>query len=296
MEKQIPKLSIITVNFNNKDGLIDTAKSVVAQTWIDYEWIIIDGGSTDGSVDVIKEYADKTDKLVYWCSEPDGGIYQGMNKGIERANGEYCWFLNSGDYAYKDTILAEIFANEFDEDIVYGNIKTIYPAELEIKYIDSIKDVQKNNPYRPTDWINCAVIKHQASFTKRHLFVSLGLYNTSSYAISADTEFFVKSIFRYSAKIKYINTIFAAFICDGISSNTEKQEIVRSEYAKIILENFPNSHEKMFVKSYIRKKINFIFLPFNQLKCAVVRVKKFGFSRTADYYKMKFICKKKDRC
>jgi len=83
----MPKLSIITVNLNNKNGLVNTAESVVAQTWTDYEWIIIDGGSTDGSVDVIKKYTDKTDKLVYWCSEPDGGIYQGMNKGIENAVG-----------------------------------------------------------------------------------------------------------------------------------------------------------------------------------------------------------------
>src|SRR5215470_922037 len=115
-----PKLSIITVNLNNKDGLIDTAQSVVAQTWTDYEWIVIDGGSTDGSADVIKEYADKTDKLVYWCSEKDGGIFQGMNKGINKANGEYCWFLNSGDCAYKNTTLKEIFTHEFYEDIIKG--------------------------------------------------------------------------------------------------------------------------------------------------------------------------------
>ena len=88
------KLSVITINFNNRDGLRKTIESVVNQTYNDFEYIIIDGGSTDGSVDVIKEYADRID---YWVSEPDKGIYNAMNKGIDVAKGEYCIFMNSGD-------------------------------------------------------------------------------------------------------------------------------------------------------------------------------------------------------
>ena len=85
------KLSIITVNFNDAEGLERTIKSVISQTFHDYEFIIIDGGSTDGSVDVIKKYEDHID---YWISEKDGGIYQGMNKGLRQASGEYLNFLN----------------------------------------------------------------------------------------------------------------------------------------------------------------------------------------------------------
>jgi glycosyltransferase involved in cell wall biosynthesis len=88
------KLSVITINYNNAIGLRKTIESVVNQTFRDYEYIIIDGGSTDGSVDVIKEYADKID---YWVSEPDKGIYNAMNKGVAAAHGEYTNFLNSGD-------------------------------------------------------------------------------------------------------------------------------------------------------------------------------------------------------
>ena len=89
------KLSIITVNLNNLEGLKKTYESVVCQTFTDYEWLVIDGGSTDGSREFIEEHQDK---FAYWCSEPDKGIYNAMNKGIVRAKGEYLNFMNSGDY------------------------------------------------------------------------------------------------------------------------------------------------------------------------------------------------------
>jgi len=112
-----PKLSIITVNLNNAEGLRKTIESVVTQTFTDFEYIIIDGGSTDGSVEIIKLYADK---ITYWVSEPDKGIYNGMNKGIMVAKGEYCQFLNSGDWLVNENVLKEVFA---DVDIVYGDLK-----------------------------------------------------------------------------------------------------------------------------------------------------------------------------
>ena len=87
------KLSVITINYNNRDGLHKTIASVVNQSWREFEYIVIDGGSTDGSVDVIKSFADRID---YWVSEPDKGIYNAMNKGIDVAQGEYCIFINSG--------------------------------------------------------------------------------------------------------------------------------------------------------------------------------------------------------
>jgi len=290
----MPKLSIITVNFNNKDGLANTAESVIAQTWTDYEWIIIDGGSTDGSVDVIKEYADKTDKLVYWCSEPDGGIYQGMNKGIEKASGEYCWFLNSGDYAYKNTTLAEIFANEFNEDIVYGNLEVLLPEKLktehsDVQHIDFVRNTKKKNknPYRIIDWVEDQIIPHQASFIKRNLFVKFGLYKANAYRISADTEFFVRLIFNCDAKVKYIDNIFATFISDGISSacsDNKTQKLKSSEHKKTIVENFPDMCVEIFAKWYVRQKIMSLFLPFGWLKYLFVRIKRFGVLRTISYY------------
>jgi len=285
----MPKLSIITVNFNDKAGLVDTAESVIAQTWTDYEWIIIDGGSTDGSVDVIKEYTDKTDKLVYWCSEKDGGVYQGMNKGIEKAKGEYCWFLNSGDYAYKNITLTEIFAHKFDEDIVYGDIYLNSPAETDIKHLrlSRLIKTNKNSAYNPVNWVK-AVIRHQASFIKRDLLINLGYYKAKEYPIAADAEFYVRAIFNNNAKVKHINVVFASFVLNGISSvmSDDTKNRIRFEYARAILENFPSSYARIFTKSYLYQKIT---TPFGWINTLFIRVARFGFLKTFSYYFSKFI-------
>ena len=114
------KISIITINYNNCEGLRRTIESVVNQTCRDFEYIIIDGGSTDGSVDVIKRYADNID---YWVSEPDKGIYNAMNKGVAVAKGEYCLFMNSGDCLYNESVIERV--NElvdFNSDIIAGDV------------------------------------------------------------------------------------------------------------------------------------------------------------------------------
>lgn len=99
-----PKLSIITVNFNNNSGLGKTLESVRHQSFSSYEHIIIDAGSKDGSLETIKQYAEGNPHVTFWVSEPDKGIYDGMNKGIEHAGGEYLQFLNSGDFLVGDVL------------------------------------------------------------------------------------------------------------------------------------------------------------------------------------------------
>lgn len=284
----MPKLSIITVNFNNKNGLIDTAKSVVAQTWTDYEWIIIDGGSTDGSVDIIKEYADKTDKLIYWCSEPDGGIYQGMNKGIEKANGEYCWFLNSGDYAYKNTTLTEIFANNFDENIIYGNIYVKSPSETEICNPSGFIKTKKTNIHNPVNWAYSEVIPHQASFIKRSLFGNIGMYKTI-YKHANDTEFFMNAIFNHKVSTKHIDVVFAVFMYNGVSANSKLTNKI--ERGKILIDLFPNSFYRIITFVYIRKLIT---APFIWIKLFVKRLCRLGVKQTIKYYTGKIHQKKNE--
>ena len=124
------KLSIITINFNNLDGLKRTYESVVFQTWTDYEWIVIDGGSTDGSREFIEAHKDK---FAYWCSEPDKGVYNAMNKGIVKANGEYLNFMNSGDSFYDEHTLKNVFSQELVADLVYGDWTRVYPDHEEFK-------------------------------------------------------------------------------------------------------------------------------------------------------------------
>ncbi|MBT8324244.1 MAG: glycosyltransferase, partial [Winogradskyella sp.] len=116
------KLSIITVNFNNAEGLKKTVDSVTAQTWKDFEYIIIDGSSTDGSTEVIKANKNIIDR---WVSEPDEGVYQAMNKGISMANGEYLLFLNSGDHFYKDDVLEKFHKELKEQDLIYFNLNVV---------------------------------------------------------------------------------------------------------------------------------------------------------------------------
>lgn len=181
------KLSIITINFNNSSGLKKTIESVVRQSFADYEYLIIDGGSTDGSVDVIKRYSDK---LAYWVSETDKGIYNAMNKGIKKATGEYCLFLNSGDCFTGNDILNKVFSAPFSEDIVFGdticvNMRLSFPQKISLSYL-----ISKSLP-------------HQSSFIKKSLFNRIGLYNEENRIVS-DWEFCLKAIHLYNCSYKYL--------------------------------------------------------------------------------------------
>lgn len=112
------KLSIITVNLNDKTGLEKTIKSVISQSFSDFEFIIIDGESTDGSIDIINQYKSK---ISYWVSEKDSGIYNAMNKGIRQAKGEYLYFLNSGDALHNENVLHHIFNDDPHAPFICGN-------------------------------------------------------------------------------------------------------------------------------------------------------------------------------
>ena len=157
------KLSIITVNLNNCEGLRKTAQSILDQTFTDYEWIVVDGASTDGSVEVANEFAQKinakssTSSIItpsptiisspietsssnnpltptaLVISEPDTGIYNAMNKGIRKAQGEYCFFLNSGDYIIDRNALNRVFAISFSEDVIHGNVLFKFGDRTEVR-------------------------------------------------------------------------------------------------------------------------------------------------------------------
>ena len=113
-----PTLTIITINLNNIKGLQKTIDSVLSQSFKDYEWIIIDGGSTDGSKELIEQHKNH---FAYWCSEPDNGIYNAMNKGVAHAHGEWLQFLNSGDWLFDSKTLDRVFAITHSEEILYGD-------------------------------------------------------------------------------------------------------------------------------------------------------------------------------
>jgi len=223
------KLSIITINFNNKAGLNKTINSVTSQKFTDFEYIIIDGGSTDKSVDEIKKYADK---ITFWTSEKDNGIYDAMNKGISKASGEYCYFLNSGDYFYSNNVLQNIFKNNPPEEILYGNVMIEKNGNIEGQKIhpDTL-----SNYYLLTQ-----VIAHQAQFIKRSLFEKFGNYNLE-FKIVSDYELFVRMFLKYKVTAKHFPVVIAVFDLSGLSNDVTQLQLINTERNKVHEIYFPKT-------------------------------------------------------
>ncbi|MHC0447310.1 glycosyltransferase family 2 protein [Flavobacterium sp. 3-218] len=222
-----PKLSIITINFNNIEGLKKTMNSVVNQTWKQFEYIIIDGGSSDNSPVVIREYAD-ANRVSYWVSEKDNGIYNAMNKGIKKAKGKYLLFLNSGDYLFDNNVFQNVFRN-FDSDIdfICGNLY----------FEQNGKKLIKEHPEQMTfSHLVSRNICHPSTFIKKSLFEKYDLYNENNKIVS-DWEFFFKTMGLNGATYKKINCTITNFDMGGISSLQE--DLVREEKKRVFKSYLP---------------------------------------------------------
>lgn len=227
------RLSIITINYNNAEGLRHTLDSVASQTYREFEHIIIDGESTDNSVDVIKEYVAKVDSResivdsVIWSSESDRGVYDAMNKGVKKASGEYLYFLNSGDTLSAPSILHEIVDYLNGYDIVIGRVnKTINGRIIGQSELLSEKDMSLYNMY-------LRGINHQSAFIKRSLLIDTPY--DASIRLGADWKFFVQTIVLGDATTKFIDLIFANYDVTGISSNTTEVRKERENLLKTIM-------------------------------------------------------------
>lgn len=227
------KLSIITVNRNNFSGLKKTIESVISQTFRDFEFIIIDGYSNDKSLDIIKYFADH---LSFWISEPDKGTYHAMNKGIIAAKGEYCFFLNSGDYLADNTVLERIFDNQISADIVSGDVLKMRPSN-KYRRVSSPETISLHK-------LCVHSLPHQATLIKRSLFDEIDYYN-ESYKIVSDWEFFLKALVIYEKSYQHINIDFSYFKIDGVSSRKENFQLARDESYDCLKNNFPKYAEDL---------------------------------------------------
>lgn len=222
------KISIITINFNNQKGLSKTINSVLEQTYSPIEYIIIDGGSTDGSLTLIKQ---NVDSLSYWVSEKDNGIYDAMNKGIAHATGDYCLFLNSGDYLHNPNVLSKVFLKrERTFDLLIGRQRFI-----------NAKDIVSKAPKLKKEEINMSfflssTIPHQATFIKRSLLHKCGLYN-KSYRIVADWVFWVEAIVKNKCSMEIIPQYISYMEVGGISNDMEKCHAEMGAYLQTCLED-----------------------------------------------------------
>lgn len=199
------KFSIITINYNHCDGLRKTIQSVVNQTFTDLEYIIIDGGSEDGSIEVIKEYSDK---ITYWVSERDKGIYNGMNKGIAQAKGTYVNFMNSGDVFYSNDILEKVNRLMDDSDFVIGKDFNQNPKTGEVFTTILPTRISMAAFYMWT-------LPHQSAFIRRSLF------NNSPYdeslRIVADWKFYLDKIVYEGRTVQLLNLSICNREQEGIS-------------------------------------------------------------------------------
>lgn len=237
------KLSIITINYNNAEGLRRTLESVAAQTYLDIEHIIIDGGSTDGSIDAIKEYASANPgndpffkHAIKWVSEKDNGIYNAMNKGIRQATGSYIEILNSGDvFAAPDVTERMVAALPDGVPILYGNMLKSYDGKTIIN-----RDTCGNGMYTPESFLYFykGTLNHDCAYIRRDLFEKYGYYNEQM-KICSDWEWYVKAIALGGENAVYTNIDVTIFDMNGVSeSHGKNAELIkkeRREYLETIL-------------------------------------------------------------
>jgi glycosyltransferase involved in cell wall biosynthesis len=237
------KLSIITINYNNAEGLRKTLASVVMQTYTDFEHVIVDGASTDNSVEIIKQYEKEALSKgikVTWISKKDNGIYNAMNKGIKMASGDYIEILNSGDCLASDTVVNDMLSALNDKDypeILYGNmLKTV---DWETYQRDNCG---ANSEYTPNSFLYFynGTLNHDCAYIKRLLFDQLGYYNENM-KICSDWEWYVRAIVLGNVQPVYVNIDVTIFDDGGISEtnlalpNAERRKVLEEVLPPAVL-------------------------------------------------------------
>lgn len=229
MDKTQLKISVVTVCYNAVDCIEETMLSVLDQTYPNIEYIVIDGGSSDGTADVIRKYADR---LAYWVSEPDKGIYDAMNKGIVAATGDYINFMNAGDRFFNERVVEDVVKRNIVEDFVVGiaeckkgknHKRTRYwmPIRKHFRFAE-VKDGH--------------AVNHQSSFIKRNI-LSAGY--DCRYKIIADDLFFIKSVVFGGASYRPVSRIIAVYDREGISNSPEVVKEINSEREDFFDRNDP---------------------------------------------------------
>lgn len=239
---EVKLISIITVVYNNVEVIENTIKNVLSYETDHFEYIIIDGGSTDGTVEVINKYLDK---ISIFISEPDKGIYDAMNKGVRMAKGEWINFMNAGDeFAIRSfDSLQEIMKDE-KCGIIYGDV--IIKKEDDSLFVDVA---------RPLDQINYLLnFCHQSSFVRTKLLLETPF--SLNYKISSDYDFFLK-MFKKGYRFEYINESISTFALGGISTGISKQ------YLKERVSIIANVHPTLLAKLIYLFKFLKTLVPIN---------------------------------
>lgn len=226
-------LSIITINYNNAAGLEKTMRSVLSQTYADFEYVVIDGGSKDGSVNVIRSLEGSFGSRLHWVSEPDKGIYHAMNKGIMKSGGDYLEFLNSGDCLVDDRVVekmvGELRGNSYPS-IIYGNmLKSMPDGRILRDRCFAGDDITLQGMYH-------GCLNHSPAYIRRALFDKYGLYD-ESLRICSDWKWYVSSIVLGDECPVYVDLDVTLFDMTGISETNK--DLLESERTSLLKEMIP---------------------------------------------------------
>lgn len=227
-KKEAPRLSIITVTLNNKDGLARTLNSVRNQSMQEFEYVVIDGASTDGSREFL---ASNSGVIAKYISEPDKGIYDAMNKGIRMASGEYLLFLNAGDTFITNNSLLELFSFPWKGDFLYADVRIV----------DRFRSREKQYP--PTIsplFLYIDTICHQTQVIRRDLFSKIGMYDIRT-KIVADYDFLVKAFFTKNIIFQHVPYTLTNYNLFGISAHPSVQTYIQEARKAIQRNYFPSS-------------------------------------------------------
>lgn len=242
--KESPLISVITVVFNRKNELEETLLNIISQNYNCYEIILIDGGSTDGTLDIINKYQDH---ISYWVSEPDKGIYDAMNKGIAAANGGWLNFMNAGDTYASNQIFNNIFYkrnhNE-NYDLIIGNTDINYGNFTRNQPVGDLINIWKG-----------AQFIHQSVFIKRSFQLS-NLYNITN-KISGDFEFFYNS-YKSKANIKFTPYVVSIFRAYGVSDTKRVSAVFSNMMVVLRAEGFSLKILSFYFISMIKQIITLI--------------------------------------
>lgn len=227
--------SIITVNLNNAPGLEQTMLSVLNQTCRDYEHIIIDGASTDGSQDVVKSGAVQYDGRLVWKSEKDSGIYNAMNKGLAMATGEYVQILNSGDVLAGPDVLQTVFDRlqvlQYPS-ILYGNMIKRFPDGR------LIRDKSFSGQSITMLGMYSGTLNHDSAYIRKSLFDKFGLYDESM-KICSDWKWFLNAIIIGNTDVRYIDEDMTVFDMAGLSESASSRSVILSERRQVLENSLP---------------------------------------------------------
>lgn len=259
--------SIITVSYNNVCGLSHTIESVIGQTFDDYEFIIIDGDSSDGSKQIIEQ---NKRNFTYWCSEPDSGIYNAMNKGIMQAKGKYLIFMNAGDTFFSNKVLEQVFPQLDNIDIIVG---------YALKNGKSYQNIHEEDVLM---MLFHSSFSHQATFIKRDLFQNYRY--DEKLEIVSDWKAWVDWIVIDNHTYKYIDTVVANYDFTGISSDCknwnrillERESVLKSSFPPLVLKKLRECHD-IYLRGhikYLRKHPILSFLCISWIK-AMASIGKF---------------------